>query len=685
MFEGLFGEHVAVPFEARSVGRSIPRADGRLKVTGAATFTAEHRPEGLVHGIVIGSAIACGRITAVDIAEAEALPGVVAVITPFTAPRLKPLPDKVQGIQYSGEGGLIEMLLPMQDDRIHYAGQAVVLVAAESFEQATYAASLVGITYEEAAPDLDTASHRSSPKSYCGMEPLQLSTGHPEKTYDAAEVRLERAYETPVHTHSAIEMLSTVAEWETRDGEDFLVIHDTTRVIKTLTAVLAHCVAMPVKNIHLLVKFLGGSYGSKAWMFGNVLLVASCAKAIGRPLKVEWTRQQMFELNGYRPATRQTIQIGAARDGKLLSLRHDAISPTSTVSGYPEPVTGMMMMYDVPNLGISQEIRHLNLPTSSPMRGVGVLAGGWALETAMDELAHELGIDPIELKMRNDAKKGPMPGHPFSSKHLDRCFARGKELIGWYDRPARPGERRDGRWVTGLGIATSTLPAVFDTAAARATLRTDGTAEVCSATHEIGNGAYTVFRQIAADALALPVEAVTFDLGDSSFPEAPITAGSRTTASVGAAVLDAGRKLLASLKDAARLANDGPLSGIAADEMLAADGRLSLKVDPGAGEGYAAVLRRAGKESLSADGSFIPASRRKFSVSALSKLLWGYCTPGQIISAIACVQEGNAGTREDVQEFMSGNLCRCAAYSNIIDAINNARALMKDRDQLARR
>ncbi len=621
MLEGLLGKPAAAPFEARSVGQPIPRADGRLKVTGAASFTAEHRPKGLMHGVVIGSAIACGRIAAVDAAEAQALPG-VTVITPFTAPRLKPLPDKVQGIQYSGEGGLIEMLLPLQDDRVHYAGQAVVLVAADSFEQATYAASLVRITYEEEAPelDLDTASRRSKPKSYCGMEPLQLSSGDPEKAYDEADVQLDRAYETPVHTHSAIEMLSTVAEWQTRDGKDFLVIHDTTRVIKTLTEVLAHCLAMPTSNIHLLVKFLGGSYGSKAWMFGNVLLVASCAKAIGRPLKVEWSRQQMFELNGYRPATRQTIRIGATRDGKLLSLRHDAVSPTSTVSGYPEPVTGMtMMIYDVPNLAISQEIRHLNLPTPSPMRGVGVLAGGWALETAMDELAHELGMDPVELRMRNDAKKGPMSGHPFSSKHLDRCFARGRELIGWEYRSPRPGERREGRWLTGLGVAASTLPAVLDTAAARATLRADGTAEVCSATHEIGNGAYTVFRQVAADALALPVDAVSFDLGDSTFPEAPITAGSRTTASVGAAVLDAGRKLLTALKDAARHANDGPLSGIAADDILAADGRLSLKADSGVGEDYAAVLRRAGKESLSAEGSFTPAAKRKFPVSALSR------------------------------------------------------------------
>lgn len=620
MLEKLLGEHDTA-FEPHSVGKPMPRVDGRAKVMGQARFTAEHRPKGLVHGVVIGSKIARGRIVSVDAGEAEALPGVIAVVTPATAPRLKPLPDKVQGIQYSGEGGLIEMLLPMQEDVIHYAGQAIVLVVAESLEQATYAATRVEIIYEEETPELDLemATRRSKPDSYCGMEPLQLSTGDPTGAFDAAEVRLEREYQTPVHTHSAIETLATVATWEKRDGKDFLTLHDTTRVIKTANTVLAHCLDMPETNIHLIVKFLGGSYGSKAWMFGNVLLVASCARVIGRPLKVEWSRQQMFELNGYRPETRQTIRIAATHDGNITSLRHDAVTPTSAVSGYPEPVTGMtMMMYDVPNLAITQEIRHLNLPTPTPMRGVGVLAGGWALETAMDELAHELGIDPVELRMRNDAKKGPLSGNLFSSKHLDRCFVRGRELIGW-DRRTRPGERRDGRWATGLGVASSSLPAVLDQASAHATLFANGTAEVLSATHEIGNGAYTVFSQIAADALALPVEAVRFDLGDSTFPDSPITAGSRTTASVGAAVLDAGHKLVEALKDLARHANDGPLSGAGSDDIIAANGRLALRSDPGIGEAYDVVLRRSGKDTLEADGAFTPASKRKFPVSALTK------------------------------------------------------------------
>ena len=598
-----------------AVGRPIPRVDGRLKVTGSAPFTAELDLDGLVHGVVIGSAIARGRIASVDANAATPLPGVIAVITHETAPRLNPLPDKVQGIQYSGEGGLVEMLLPMQDDRIHYAGQAIAVVIADTFEQATHAATLVSVAYEEEPPELDmeTASRRSKPESYCGMEPLQLSTGDPAKAYDEAEVRLERAYGTPVHHHNAIEALATVAAWETRDGEDHLRLYDTTRVLKTLSAVLSRCLDLPERNIQVVVKYLGGSYGSKAWMFGNTLLVAACARQVGRPLKIEWSRQQMFELNGHRPATRQSMRLGASRDGRITSLRHDAVSHTSMVSGYPEPVTGMtMVMYDIPNLAISQEVRHLNLPSPSPMRGVGVLAGGWALETVIDELAHELGMDPIDLRLLNDAKVGPLSGLPFSSKHLAECFARGKALFGWERRRAQPGALRAGRERIGYGVASSTLPAVLDKATARATLLADGTAEVRSATHEIGNGAYTVFRQVAADALALPIERVHFDLGDSTYPDSPITAGSRTTASVGAAVLAAGRNAVAALKEIARRDPSSPLFGLPADEIAAADGRLAARFDPGRSEDYGAVLRRAGRERVAASGELKPGADKKF-------------------------------------------------------------------------
>lgn len=597
-----------------AIGQSLPRVDGRLKVTGAATYTAEHDLENLAHGVVVGSRIARGRIVSIESSAAMALPGVVAVVTPETATRLKQLPEKVQNIVYSGEGGLIEMMLPLQNDLIHYAGQAIAVVVAETFEQATYAASLLSVEYKEEPPELnvESASRRSKPESYCGMEPLQKSAGNPAKAYDAAEFRLERIYETPIHHHNAIEMLSSVAAWETREGKEFLRLYDTTRVLKTLSAVLAHCLDLPESNIQIIVKYLGGSFGSKAWMFGNTLLAATCARRIGRPLKIEWTRQQMFELNGHRPATRQTMRLGAARDGRIASSRHDAVSHTSQVSGYPEPVTGMtMMMYNIPNLAIAQEIRHLNLPSPSPMRGVGVLAGGWALETALDELAHELELDPIDLRLTNDAQKAPFSGLPFSSKYLRECFARGKELFGWERRKTQPGARRVGNELIGYGVASSTLPAVLDNATAEAVIFADGTAAVRSATHEIGNGAYTVFRQIAADALAMPFENIVFDLGDSTFPDSPITAGSRTTASVGAAVLAAGRNALIALKNLARRDSESPLYKVPLEEIEAAAGQLFTRSESNRREDYGVVLRRAGREFIVADGELKPDTKHK--------------------------------------------------------------------------
>ena len=595
-------------FEAKSVGQPLPRVDGRLKVTGAATYTAEHRPDGLLHAVAVDSRIARGRVRAISAAAARAVPGVVDVITHETAPRLTPLPDKEQGIAYSGEGGLIEMFLPLQGDRVHYAGQVVALVVAETFEQATYAATLVEVDYEQESAELamDAATRRAKPENYCGMEPLQLSAGDPQGAYDGAEVRIEHTYETPVHHHNAIEIMSTIASWEMRDGEQYLHLYDTTRVLKTLSAVMAHCLDLSETSIRIEVPYLGGSYGSKAWMFGHPLMVASCARLRGRPLKLQWTRQPRFTLNGHRPATRQTMRLGATRDGRILALQHDAVSHTSMVSGYPEPVTGMtMMMYGIPNLSISQEIRHLNLPTPSPMRGVGVLAGGWALETVLDETAVALDVDPVDLRLANHAERGPLSGLPFSSKHLRECYARGRELIGWHRRRA-PGSVRAGRQLVGLGMSTSTLPAVLDKAAAHATIRADGSVLVRSATHEIGNGATTIFRQIAADALGLDVEDVVFELGDSTFPDAPITAGSRTTASVGAAVLAAGRNLVHALTDIAVRDPASSLYGLAAQDVAAAGGRLCARADPHRGETYATVVRRTGLDQVEVGGDFVP-------------------------------------------------------------------------------
>ena len=593
-----------------AVGRPLPRADAVPKVTGSAPFTAEHDLPDLLHGAVVGSAVAAGRVRGIETSAALAVSGVVEVITPATCPSIGALPDQVQGIQYSGEGGLIEMLVPMQDDRIYYAGQAIAVVVAESLEAAHYGASLVEVDYDEQPPEVVMAAstRRSRPQEYCGMEPLQVSTGDVRAAFDAAEVQFEETYQTPVHHHNAIETLCTIAAWEIRNGEEHLLIYDTTRVLKTLSAVLSQCLDVPEDNIRVVVKFLGGMFGAKAWMFGNVLLAAACARALGRPLKIEWTRHQMFTNCGHRPATEQTIRFGALPGGRLESIEHEGVSHTSMVSGFPEPVTGMtMVMYDAPNLSIGQEIRHLNLPTPTPMRGVGILAGGWALESAVNELADGLDVDPVELRLINHSDHGPLSGLPFSSKHLRECYARGQEIIGWDQRrPSPPDELPESGEVIGFGVASSQLPAVLDNASARATLFADGTARVRSATHEIGNGAWTVFRQIAADALGMEYRDVLFELGDSTYPDSPITAGSRTTASVGAAVLAAGRNAVAALKALAGRDSDSPLFGLGAEQIEADGARLCARENPDRGETFSALLSRTPSGQLTASGGVDP-------------------------------------------------------------------------------
>lgn len=597
-----------------AVGKAISRVEGRLKVTGAAPYTAEHDVEGHVHGCFVTSAIASGNIISFDNDTAKNQPGVLAIFTSETAPAINPIPDKVQGIMYAGEGGLIEMLVPMQDNVIHYAGQAVALVVAETPEQARYAASLVKVNYEEKVPELDVdlAKWKSVPENYCGIQPLQLSTGDPKKAFKEAAVRLDQEYESPIHNHNPIELMSTIARWQDQNGEDVLYLYETTRVLKTLSEVISKCLDMPENNIHITCKYIGGAFGSKAWMFGNTLLVAACAKLIGKPVKVEWSRQQMFTLAGHRAGTKQRIKIGASVQGKISSMEHAVQTATSMVSGMPEPCSGMTsMMYKVPNLAISHDLRHLNLPSPLPMRGPGEMTGGWALESAMDELAQTLEMDPIELRLANYAEKSPFTKLPFSSKHLDKCYQRGKTLFGWGKRNSKPGSVRVGNDLIGYGFANNCHPAMQSPASARATIFVDGTGEIRSATHDLGNGAWTIFRQIASDSMSLPIESVRFELGDSTFPMAPITAGSQTTASVGPAVLAAGKNVLKALKDIARRDSASSLFGASPEDIKASEGKLFRDGYPESAEKYSEILQRAGLKQVVASGDAAPGKERE--------------------------------------------------------------------------
>ncbi len=597
-----------------AVGRDLPRVDGRAKVTGAATYAAEWPVEGLVHGVVVDSAVARGTIRAIDASAALAAPGVLTVVTHENAPRLADYPKTGAGFPLTGEGGLGEVRQPLQEPVIHYGAQSIAVVVAETAEQARHAAALVRVEYDAEPPevDMDRASWTTRPKEFSGGEALQLGGDSVETALASAPVRLEREYENPVYHHNPIEILASIASWETRDGVDHLMLYDTTRSVDMLRDVVCHSFGLKDRQVHIVSKFIGGAFGSKAWTFHNPLLVALAAKVVGRPLRVEWRRQQVFSIGGHRPAQRHRLRIGAEPDGRMRALHHWTRQHSSMVSGYTEYGSRMTkMMYAVPELGFTNELAHLNLPSPSVMRGPGFLTGGWALETALDELAHELGVDPIELRLRNHADVDPDSGLPFSNKHLRDCYAHGAERFGWDARPETPSARRVGRDLVGYGMSSAMHPAAQQEATAEVTIHADGSASARSATHELGNGSYTIFRQIAADGVALPIERVSFDLGDTDFPAAPPTHGSLTTVTVGAAVLNAAADALARLKALASKHQASPLHGAKPAAIEASAGRLHLADNPSTGEDYAAILNRAGLTCVTGAAEAKPGSERK--------------------------------------------------------------------------
>ena len=599
-----------------ATGQPLDRVDGRLKVMGGARYTAEWDLPGLAYGALATSAIARGKVRAIEVKAAQQAPGVLAVLTYLNAPRLQPMPDKVGGSLFRGEGGITETLQPLQDATIEYAGQPLAVVVADTHEHARYAATLVRITYDEAKPELDraTASRQTLPEAFTGSkeEPLQVTVGDPKAALAAAPVKLERVYESAITHHNPIEQLATIAHWEKRNGADYLRLYDTTRGVDTLQEVFAASLNLPKENVHIICPFIGGAFGSKGWLYAPALLTAMAARVVGRPVKIEVRRQDMFSTAGQRGATRQTLSLGATRDGKLTALQHDTQAQSSMVSGYTEPCARVSrMLYAVPNLGFAHHLSHLNLPSPCPMRGPGETVGGWALECAIDELATELNLDPVELRLRNYADKNPETGKPFSSKHLRECYARGQELIGWKARNPKPRSMREGNSLIGYGMATTMYPAARREASARATIFADGRALVQSATHELGNGAYTIFRQISADALALPVDSVRFELGDSALPKAPTTGGSATTATIGPAATAASQAALSALKKVAIRDAKSPLFGATEEAIEARDGRLVRKADAAQGETYAAILQRAKLPSISAESTTKPGDERE--------------------------------------------------------------------------
>ena len=581
------------------IGAPISRVDGPLKVSGAARFAAEFPMEGLTYAALHYSTIAKGRISQIDTSAAEAAPGVVLVMTHKNAPRLKPSP--AFGTSPKAAGG--DDVPVMQDDRIHRNGQPVALVLAETQEQADHAKTLIHVTYDAEPAVTSIAGGKAagtSPGKFQG-EPLKLEIHDAEAMLAAAPHRIDANYTTPRHNHNPIELHAATLAW----NGDELRVHDATQLVDHAAWTLSQVFGVKEEQVHVTSPFVGGGFGSKT-LWQHQILAAAAARLAQRPVRIVVSREGVYRIVGGRTVTEQRVAIGAQDDGAFDAIIHTGLAAMTPHNAMPEPfILPARSAYEAKSFKLDVETIELNMVANTFMRAPGEAVGTFALECAVDELSAELGMDPIELRLRNEPEKDPTTGLPFSSRHIAEAWREGAERFGWDKRSATPGGRQDGDWRVGLGCATATYPYYrMPGGAARITLTRDGHAVVAVAAHEMGMGTATAHSQVAAERLGLTMDQVRFDYGDNTLPGVVLAGGSQQTASIGAGIIAAHRKLVAELLKMA--GNDSPLAGLKPDEVGGLNGGLGKLDEPERWESYDSILSRAQRGEVSVEAEAPP-------------------------------------------------------------------------------
>ncbi|CAM4051613.1 xanthine dehydrogenase family protein molybdopterin-binding subunit [Kibdelosporangium persicum] len=532
-----------------SVGTPVDRVDGVAKTTGTARFSAEHTYPGLTYAAVVHATISRGRITAIDTTRAADIAGVIKVITPENAPPLKPAP-RVSMLNMSSivSGTSVNYL---QDNEVHWDGQPVAVVVAETSEAAKEAAALVDVTYRttESSVDFVTARLQAQVQKGNPLLPAGAKKGDAAAALAGAAVSVDAEYTTPPYNHNALEPHSTTAAW---DG-DRLTVHDATQSIGWFRTHLALRFGIPEANVRVIAPYVGGGFGGKAFVWPGTVLAALAARATGRPVRLTLTREGVYRTVGGRTPSIQRVALGATQDGKLTALIHQSVARVGRTGGMPEQITTQSRhLYAAENILLEQRaVEQDVLPTTS-MRAPGESIGTFALESAIDELADVLGIDPIDLRMHNEPDRDPVDGKPFAHRMLREAYAEGARRFGWSARSPQPRSMNDGRWLVGMGVASAFHPLMLFTSNVTVRLSADGTVLVRCGFQEMGMGGATVQGQIAADALGVPFDAVRVEYGDSALPSAPMAGGSMQTASVANSILEACAKIRASLESLAK-------------------------------------------------------------------------------------------------------------------------------------
>lgn len=569
------------------IGRPIPRVDGPLKVSGTATYTSDHNFPGMLYAVPVLSTIAKGAIAALDTSAAEKMPGVRAIFHRENIGRFFRVPPN-QDFSIV----IDERRPPFEDDTIRYYGQYVAVAVADYFEQAQAAADAVKVTYHEETPDVRA---ELTPQNESKVDSQR---GDAAAAFNSAPGKIDEIYVTPVETHNPIELHSTVAVW---DGTSF-TLYESTQAVKNQQLAMSAMLGLPPENVRVISRFLGSGFGGKLWPWTHCVLAAAAARNLNRPVKLVVSRKMMFQAVGHRPLTQQRIRLGATANGKLVSTQHDSLNHSSILDDYDEGCSeATPHLYRCPNLRVTNGIVHLNVGTPTSMRGPGAVPGLFALESAMDELAVKLNIDPVELRLRNDTQIDEGLNLPFTSRHLKECLTVGAEKFGWHQRTPAVGSMKKDGLILGWGMAAATWIANRLDCEATIDLKADGSVRVACGTQDIGTGTYTMLAQIVGEALGVDSDKIEVVLGDSALPTGPLSGGSMVTASLVPAVLEAAKKVSEKVQFAAT--TTGPFSGQSADNLVLSNGRIHRRdQSPADGVPYQQVLQEANINSVSGTG-----------------------------------------------------------------------------------
>jgi xanthine dehydrogenase YagR molybdenum-binding subunit len=598
------------------IGRDTPRVDGPLKVTGTAQYASDFHFPGLLYAVPVEATIANGRITKLDTAAAEKMPGVRAIL------HRKNIGKIFRSSAGKGNEGIcIERRPAFEDDVVRYYGQYVALAVADTFESAKAAADAVVVTYAKQKPNVEfQLTPDNDPEvvetSYGPEKRVQSERGNAAAAFASAPVKLDQTYVTPTETHVPIELQGTTAMW---DG-DHLTVYEESQAIFNLRSVLAQMFGLPYENVRVITKFVGSGFGSKLWPWTHCPLAVAAARQLGKPVKLVLSRKMTFQAAGHRAHTQQRMRLGATPDGKLVSFQQDYVYERSMLDDYHENCgEATSFHYSVPNLRVHFGRARRNIGTPSDMRGPGAVPGLYATESAMNELADQLKIDPVQLRVLNEPKIDEGEGIPFSSRHYVECLQVGSEKFGWSKRNAEVGSMKRDGLTLGWGMAGAAWIATRDDAAANVELRDDGSARVACGVQDIGTGTYTVLALLTADKTGVPVEKVEVVLGDTTLPHGPVSGGSWATASVVPAVFAAADNAIAALLNAATTSPGSPFENRRPDDLAFKSGRVFVKADgPSGGVPFAEILKRANLGLVTgsgrSEGIFGSKAKPKFSM-----------------------------------------------------------------------